>query len=167
MRVIKNNVGKENNSIPVEPPDFPREETCEYCDSVIELEKKDTYIGEYGYVRWKCPCCGRNNSIDDLGGEELTPSHFHYPQHFTKIDDEYNKIVYRQTDEEIENHIKDLIKYIRNDRDKGFKDDDIRYAGTSDTLILVDRYSGDDEYYVVVAKDYQETFLKFEDKDYD
>ena len=166
MKVLVNNFGKENDNASITPPDFPRDETCEYCNSLIRLDKQDTYIGEYGCIKWKCPCCSRINTIDDLDGEELTPSYFHYPQHFTKIDDEYNKIVCRQTDEEIENHIKDLVKYIRNDRDKGFKDDNIRYAETSDTLILVDRYSGDDEYHVIVAKDYQETFLKFEDEDY-
>lgn len=160
MRIIKNNVGEENNSVSVEPPDFPREETCKYCDSVIELEKKDTYIGQYGCVKWDCPCCGKPNTIDDLDGEELTPSYFHYPQHFSRYGDDD---CVHQTDEQIEEHVKKLIKLIRKDR-KNDINDAIQYLATSDTLILVDDYGG--EYGVIVAKNYQDTYLKYEDEDY-
>ena len=161
MRIIKNNVGKENNSVHVEPSDFPREETCKYCDSVIELEKKDTYIGQYGCVKWDCPCCGKPNTIDDLDGEELTPSYFHYPQHFSGCGDDD---CVHQTDEQIEEHVKKLIKLIREDRKNGINNA-MQYLATSDTLILV--YDYGDEYSVIVAKNYQDTLLKYEDEDYD
>lgn len=159
MRIIVNNFEAKKDMDEVVSQDFPRQENCEYCHSLIELKKEDTFIGEYGCVRWKCPCCGKNNSIYDADGEDLTFSYFHYPQHFSDNRDD----CVRQTDEEIEDNIKALIKNIRRDKKCGIEDS-IRYVATSDTLILVADY--DDEYSVIVAKNYQDTYLKYEAEDY-
>lgn len=50
---------------------FPKKVKCGYCDSILEIERKDcdwyfnnaTLWYEYEYT---CPCCGNKNKFEEL-----------------------------------------------------------------------------------------------------
>lgn len=48
---------------------YPRQVTCSYCNSVIELESREKDIERVNEMAlsvmhwWRCPCCGHLNAL--------------------------------------------------------------------------------------------------------
>ena len=65
MRLIK------SNSIKSE---YPKRVFCDECYAELEIEENDVFVGEFGCHLFKCPCCGREVTIDGI--ERDTPPTF-------------------------------------------------------------------------------------------
>lgn len=144
MKVIKDNYNKQIET---------HTEECERCNSVVELTGNN--VDENNY--WNCPLCGFKNCADSFKTHLTFPDDFY---HFGMRPD-----TYVQSNEEIEDEIKKLIDIMRTHKndDDAF---DIMTSSMSDTLVVVERYCGDKEYYVCVAKNYWSAYLPFDVEDY-
>lgn len=152
MKVIKNKVTygqyKEEQSI------FPLKAVCEYCESEIELEEDDVEVGRLGLYKFICPCCNEESYIDE--SITLTKDNLEFPRHYYCFG---NGV--KQNDDYINSQVKKCIETLRNNKDGKYC-----MCGSGNTKIFVERYDGDEEYCVTVAKGYYETNVPFEDEDY-
>lgn len=159
MKILHNNCGK-NNIQPV----FPKSKTikieCDKCGSELEITEEDTHIGWLGARFVTCPCCGEESMVDELDGITLTPENIQFPTHFTRVNKNL-KDVKEVENEKIVNEIKRGILFLRTS-----KEEFCWYTSSGDTFIIVFRYDGDEEYFVMVAKDFYETDMPFEEVDY-
>ncbi len=123
MNVLKNNYNGNYNIadeavLPVEEVIFPRELTCENCESELEYEKDDIEIGEYGYAFVACPCCGYKNYLeDDRFDINLTINNVEFPNHFVHISKE-NGAVDVCNNEYVKEYINKAINYFRNNKEE-------------------------------------------------
>lgn len=135
---------------------FPIEVACEYCRSKLLLEKEDLECAEFGAMWYRCPVCKRRNMIDEVEGITLTADNINFPNNFWH----YNDGVDLSSDD-IKKYIKDGIIYFRNNPEV------FTYCtGSGNTHVMVQNYSGDKDYYVVVTKDYYDMEIPYEDIDY-
>ena len=154
IKVIKNNFEKEEEEIKTVTT------FCDECDSELEVSEEDTYIGWLGARFTTCPCCGSETMVDEMCGITLTKDNLEYPKHFLH-ESKYHGCREVNTDF-ILGEIKKAIEYFREHKDE--------YAielGTGDCSIHIHRYSGDEEYHIVVARDWYETDIPFEAGDYE
>ena len=144
MKIIQNNyeapiIEEENFNI-----------ICEECNSVFEIEKEDCHIGQYGIAFVNCPCCGKENIIDEYS-IDLNKNNLDFPTHYTHIATK-NKETSFIENKEINNWIKESINWLEQNPQETF-----RYGATGDTFTVV--FNHEDEYWVVVTKDYYETSI--------
>lgn len=154
IKVIKNNFGKEEEEIKTVTT------ICYECDSELEVSEEDTYIGWLGARFATCPCCGSETMVDEMDGITLTKDNLEYPKHFLH-ESKYHGCKEVST-EFILGEIKRAIEYMRTD-----KDCDAIEFGSGDSSIHVYKYSGDNEYHVIVTRDWYETDIPFEAEDYE
>lgn len=157
MKILKN-----NNEKPTQTNEFyPRKFVCEQCKSELEYEKEDVKVGTYGCAFVSCPCCGYDNFLDDVDCVTLTSENIEFPMHFhhTSIS---NGAIDNCNTEEIRRHIQEAIDFFRRNKD------DYAWEYQCGTLhISVYRYSGDENYEVIVTNDFYSTFIPFESEDYE
>ena len=65
------------------------------------------------------------------------------------------------SDEEINKWIQQGIEYFRENKDEYYY-----FTGSGNALVHIYRFDGDEEYYVVVSKDYESSDVEFEEEDY-
>lgn len=167
MKILKNNLDKskeatkEQHIIP-----FPRKLICEECHSELEYDKSDLRIGINGYTFVDCPICGRDNILDDDEYSiTLTADNIEFPAHFyhvstkkigeTKTNDRCNTDVIRE-------EVRNAIKYFRKN-----KNENAWYSWCGNLLVIVYRWSGDEQYEVFVSKDFYNVDIPFESDDYE
>lgn len=160
MKVLKDNsrnveVKEENTTL------YPLKINCSECDSELEITEEDTHIGWLGARFINCPCCGNEAMIDELDGITLTKDNLEFPVHFIRTAKGLRHVV-EVNSNEIVNEIKKAITYFREN-----KDEFCWYTSHGDLFLIVFRYSGDEEYFVMVTKDFYETYIPFEREDYD
>ena len=114
----------------------------------------DTYIGWLGARFTTCPCCGKETMVEELEGITLTKDNLKYPQYFAHESKYHGEVILRE--------IRRAIKYFRENKDEFAVE-----LGFGDFHICVFRYSGDEEYRVVVTRDWYETDIPFEEEDYE
>lgn len=136
---------------------FPMRVTCYNCETELEIEEQDTHVGYPGAMYFTCPVCGEESMIDELDGIILTKDNIEFPQHFYYFGNGVDL-----TSEEIRKYINDAINFFRNNPDNF-----CYTTGSGNTGILVQNFSGDHEYHVVVTKDFYETEIPYTAKDYD
>ena len=152
IKVIKNNFEKEEEKIKTVTT------FCYECDSELEVSEEDTYIGWLGARFVMCPCCGSETMVDEMDGIILTKNNLEYPEHFRHAS-KYHGYKEVSTDFILE-EIKRAIDYFRENKEE--------YAvelGSGDCSIHVYRCPGDEEYHVVVTRDWYETYIPFEQED--
>jgi hypothetical protein len=155
MKVLKNNFDKIDAMETINP--YPRKHECLDCGSELEYDKSDIYIGVYGASHIKCPLCGYENMLDDNENNlKLTKSNIEFPIHFAHHNNGLDVC-----NNEIKKYINEAIEYFRRN-----KEADYCYYGTGNTMVYVFRLDGDEEYEVVVTKDYYDTYIPFEKVDY-
>ena len=120
----------------------------------------DTYIGWLGARFTTCPCCGKETTVDEFEGITLTKDNLKYPQYFAH-ESKYHGCK-EVGAEVILREIRRAIKYFRENKDEFAIE-----LGFGDFHICVFRYSGDEEYSVVVTRDWYETNIPFEEEDYE
>ena len=60
---------------------WPKRVFCDECYAELEVEESDVFVGEFGCYLFKCPCCGREVAIDDIGRDTpptFRKTFFHY-----------------------------------------------------------------------------------------
>jgi hypothetical protein len=162
IKIIENNYKKESSEQNNEniDEDLPIQITCEYCDSKLEITKEDTHIGWLGASYITCPCCGGESMVDELDGITFTVDNIDFPVHFLRVNKNERHV--KEVDaKEIVKDIRRGIEYFREHKDKYSW-----YTSYGDMFLTLLRYDGDEEYYVVVTKDYYETSIPFEEVDY-
>lgn len=135
---------------------FPKEITCDNCESLLSFDKNDAYIGVLGAYHIKCPNCGYENMLD-VDGLTLTKDNLRFPVHYFKPSKDAVKI----DDDEIDKWVRECITHLRE------RDDFVSFTGCGDTMVFVFKMDGDEEYYVYVGKKGYETHVPFEDIDYE
>lgn len=130
---------------------------CEGCKSVLEIEREDVRNGPLGQTCVTCPLC---DSIVYLEDEDLdinlTSDNIVFPDHF--FDSEGGKDI---SPDEIKACIKQAVKWFRKNPDA--------YTWTTECgnmFLMVQNYSGDENYYVVVSKRYWDSFIPYEQEDF-
>ena len=162
MKILKNNYNEMVNKNIKQVKHYPRKLICEECRSELEYEKSDLRIGEFGCLYLDCPCCGRDNIIDDEDGITLTANNIEFPTHFFHtLAEEGNGVVDRCNTDEIRIEIKRAISYFRKNKDE------FHWCSWSGNLyVSVNRYSGDNSYDVTVSNDFYSVDIPFEEEDY-
>lgn len=137
--------------------EFPLEVTCEYCRSKLELEEKDLTDGPYGAMWYRCPVCKRKCMCDEAVGIQLTGDNIVFPKHFNRSWDGVDI-----DPDGVKEYIKQGIDFFR-ENPNAFT----YVTGSGNTGVMVQNYSGDEEYLVVVTKDYYSMIIPYESVDYD
>lgn len=101
--------------------------------------------------------------VDELDGITLTKDNIEYPTHFvhTAKGLRHVKEVFP---EEIQKEIKRGIEHLRKNNEDGCGS---WYTSYGNLFIVIYRYPGDEEYFVVVTQDFYETYIPFEEVDYE
>ena len=159
IKVLKDN--SKNIEVKEENTMFPLKIKCSQCDSELEIVEEDTHIGWMGARFITCPCCGEEAMVDKLDGITLTKDNLEFPVHFIRTAKGLRHVVEVNSDEIIK-EIQRGITYFREN-----KDEFCWYTTYGDLFLVVFRYSGDEEYSVIVTKDFYETYVPFEDEDYE
>lgn len=148
MKVIQKMIKEENENKSYQV-------TCEECGSLLEITKNDVVIKDNGCSFYTCPCCNTEQLSEisefDL---DLTIDNINYPQHFYDFTNGADL-----SDEEILDDIKRGYEYCRKNKK------DYYYCGSGNSIIFVFRLDGDEEYNIIVCKNYLEAFIPFDDED--
>lgn len=151
MKVISNK--KENDS-------YPRRIICTECESELEYEENDLFMGSLGEMHISCPICNEKIALSDNEKNiKLTKDNVKFPEHFFNNSVENGAVDI--TDKKIEEDIRELIDFLRTN-----KEEFVTYTEHGDTHISVSRFPMDEDYHVVVAKGYYDTYIHFEKEDY-
>ena len=157
MKIIKDNTGKNMSGEEI-PKAFRIE--CEHCMSELEITEDETHIGFLGCAYITCPCCGKETPVDELEGVILTIDNIEFPTHFFRTNASLGTAK-PSSNQEIKKEIVTGIEHLRKNKNSHFW-----YTSYGDLFLIVFRYPGDKEYWVVATKDYYDTFIPFEDIDY-
>ena len=159
IKIIKNNYKIQSNEEPIKNNKIRIH--CSECDSELEITEEDTHIGWMGARFINCPCCGEEAMVDELDGITLTKDNLEFPVHFNRTAKGLRHVVEVNSDKIIKG-IQKGITYFRRHKDEYYW-----YTSHGDLFLIVFRYSGDEEYFVMITKDFYETYIPFEREDYD
>lgn len=134
---------------------------CNECDSELEITENDTHIGWLGARFITCPCCGEESMVEELDGITLTKDNLKFPVHFNRTTNGLRHIVEIKSDEIIK-EIKRAITYFRENKNEWHW-----YTSHGDLFLSVYRHPDDEDYFVLVTKDFYETYIPFEREDYE
>ena len=160
IKVIQNNFNQSHLNKKVEIKHEVVHTVCSNCDSELEVSKEDTHIGWLGAAFVKCPCCGQETMVCELDGITLTKDNINYPVHFSRVNKDLRNVVEVQKDKVVE-EIQRGIDYFRVNKNEYYW-----YTCYGDLFLIVFRYEGDEEYFVLVTRDFYETDIPFEKEDY-
>lgn len=160
MKVLKNNFNENEtykSNVRIKP--YPRIHICENCRSELEYDEEDLVEGVFGAMHIECPLCGYSNMLD--GNEHdvtLTKDNIKFPIHFHHTSKENGAV--EISSDEIKKWIKKCIDNLRT------SDEFATYTGSGDTHVIVFKLDGDENYEVIVTKNYYSTYIPFEKEDY-
>ena len=138
MKIIQNNYTKEN--------EVSEEYICEECNSVFQYDDYDTDIDEYGDEFVICPCCGHKC----ITYERVTIKNIEFPKSFFQFGTKEDSA--HISNELVTKDIKKCLEWLKNNPDEPY-----RYIASGDTFLCV--FNHEDEYYIMVAKNYFETSI--------
>ena len=139
MRVIRNN----NVDIGITESE---EYICEQCNSIFVYDDYDIYTSQDGTNYVDCPCCNHRCVVD----VPVTEKNIEFPKSFYQFG--LTNSAVKIDNEEITSQIKEIIVWLKRHPEERFK-----YYGCGDTFLCV--FNHNDEYYVIVAKNYFETSI--------
>ena len=137
MRIIQDKYNKAK---------ITEEYICEECNSVFEYDDYDIYIDKDGEESVTCPCCGHHCVIYT----PITEKNIEFPKSFHQFG--VCKGAVKIDNDEITFDIKDCINWLKNNPNEFY-----RFKACGDTFICV--FNHEDEYYIMVAKNYFETSI--------
>jgi superfamily II helicase len=158
MKILENNYDK--NTKKYIDTEVAVKVVCNFCTSKLEVTIDDTHIGWLGDRHIKCPCCGEEVCVEEFKGVHIGIDNLEFPRHFlrTKVGLRRVKEVFS---DEIVKYIKDTIESFRL-----HKNDYIRSISVGDMYLIVRRNCEEEEYNVMVTKDFYETDIPFDWLDY-
>ena len=166
MKVIQNNYkNTQRNTYQLPEKTKPRVEKvkieCENCGSVLEVSKEDTHIGCLGLPYATCPCCNYEMHVEEFDDAAIYiyASNVNYPTHFMSFNKDF--IAVEISDDTINEWIQEGVQYFRENPKKL-----VYYVGSGNAMMYMYRHAEDEEYYVMVSKDYEEGRIEFEEEDY-
>lgn len=118
---------------------------CDECQTELEFEESDTYIGGYGGRELICPECGQKIYIDELEGIDLDENNIEFPVHFIHTSDRAINI----NDDEIQKWVRECLNGAKDAPDGGFS-----IIASGDTVVIALKFT--DVYDIYVAKKYYE-----------
>ena len=160
MKILRDNSKKIEETMEEKPVRIPVKISCTECNSELEITEEDTHIGWLGARFVTCPCCGEESMVDGMEGITLTKDNVEFPVHFNRVTKGMRHVVETNSDEIIED-IQRGIEFFRKN-----KSEFCWYTSYKDMFLVIFRFQGDEEYYIMVAKDFYETHIPFERKDY-
>lgn len=98
--------------------------------------------------------------VDELPGITLTKDNIDFPTHFLRTK-QRERDVKKVTDQEVKNEIKRGIEYLRRNQEEYYW-----FTSYGDLFVVIFKYDGDEEYYVLVTRDWYDTNIPFEEDDY-
>ena len=159
IKIIQNNFKQKiNEEVKMKPETVHT--FCDQCGSELEVSKEDTHIGWLGAAFVKCPCCGQESMVEELDGITLTKDNIDYPVHFNRTNKDLKNVIEVQKDEVI-NEIQKGINYFRINKNEFYW-----YTCFGDLFLIIFRYDDDEEYHIVVTRDFYEVDIPFEEADY-
>lgn len=124
---------------------------CDMCGAELEFSFDDTYIGAFGGRYLKCPNCGREVWVEELEGINLNSNNIRFPEHFCEPGG------VNISDDQIEVWVRDCLKMAEESDDPyGY----FVHIGSGNTMVILLEY--EDEYNIIVTKDYYETSVNRE-----
>ena len=125
--------------------EWPKRVMCENCQAELEIEESDVFVGEFGCYLFKCPCCGREVAIDDIGRD--TPPKFKQTFLHTHVD-KSNGTKHIE-DDEIQQMINHCVSnLVSDDVEAG----EFSMQGYGDTVVYAFKY--EDCIEILVTQDY-------------
>ena len=164
MKVLKDNYKKEINiesGIQKISP-YPRKLICEKCQSELQYDEADLRMELMGCMFIDCPLCHYSNMLEDNEKNiVLTMNNVEFPTHFhhTSIQTGAVDCCDNST---VRHYIREAINYFRKNKEEYYWGGHI----TGNLFIQVRRYSGDEEYDVIISNDFYSTPIPFESEDY-
>jgi hypothetical protein len=157
--VLKDNSKGKRGEVKVKP--YPRKVICYGCESELEYEESDMYEGEYGCMYVDCPICDEQIMLEDNEKNiTLTVDNIKFPVHFHHVSSKNAKE--RCNTEEIRKELKRAVEYFRKN-----KDEYNWHTWSGNLFVMVHRWSGDEDYEVVISNDFYNMEIDFEDEDYE
>ena len=133
---------------------WPKGVFWDECYAELEVEESDVCVGEFGCYMFKCPCCGREVAIDDIGRD--TPPTF--KQTFLHIYDDKSNNTKHIKDDEIQQMINHCVNnLISDDVEAG----EFSMQGYGDTVVYAFKY--EDYIEILVTQDYYNDTLSNDD----
>ena len=120
---------------------YPKNVVCEMCGAELEYDQEDEYVGLFGYDCVKCPCCGKDVTVNKY---QVTRPIF--PTSFYHFGGEESK---KLTDEETQKYIDKVLEDMQE-----LEVGKYTYTGSGDTMVYGFRY--EDEDVIQVCKNYYE-----------
>lgn len=118
MKIITDNYNS------VAPKVESRAVSCEHCNSYISVEDSDLTVGEYGLMKFTCPCCGKESYTDiDI---KLTKDNIEFPLHFSDPAD-----AKKVSDSDTTEYVRRAIAYLQENPTERYW-----YMATGDTFVL-------------------------------
>ena len=160
MQIINNNLNAANKDNYIEP--YPRQLFCAKCGSELAYDESDLRMGAYGCVYIDCPVCKYDNMLEDNEHSIiLTAKNIEFPTHFHHISVKTGAKDICNT-EAIRKEFKKAIDYFRRNKEAEHWDN---WSGN--LFIMVDKYSEDESYEIIISKDFYNMAIPFEKKDYE
>lgn len=133
---------------------------CENCGSVLEVSREDTHVGYLGLPYVTCPCCNYEMDIEEFDDDaiDICASNVKYPTHFSLSSKEFKAV--EISDEEINKWIQQGIHWFRENPEKYSY-----FIASGNSMVHMYKFDGDEEYYVIVSKDYEHGSIQFEKED--
>lgn len=160
MEILKNNYEYKKQKIKNQNTVF--DVVCDNCGSELRVEEKDTHIGCFGAAYITCPCCKEESFVEEIKGITLTKDNFKFPLHFLRTNKDMRNVK-EVSFSEIENEIKKGIDYLRSSNEEN----DYWYISYGNLFVVIFKYAGDEEYFILVTQDFYETYIPFEEEDYE
>ncbi len=157
IKVIQNNFNKTES---IKEKQTTIHTFCDECNSELELTPEDTHIGWLGAAFVTCPCCGEETMVEELEGITLTKDNIVFPVHFQRCNKD-KKSVKEIYNDKITSEIRKGIEWFRCNKDEYYW-----YTSYGDLFVIIFRYTDDEEYFVVVTKDFYNACVPFEKGDY-
>lgn len=161
MKVIQNNYDKPKQEKKQKSKVEKVKVECKNCGSVLEVTRQDTHTGWLGLRYITCPCCDYEMEIEDFedDAETIYASNLKYPTHFTVSDKNFDAVEIK--DYEINQWIQKGIRFFRENKGEYYY-----YIGSGNTWVHIYRLDEDEEYYIMVSKDYESGEVEFEAEDF-
>ena len=156
MKIIKNNT---DNKLVEETPKV-WEIQHEHCNSELEITEDDAHVGALGSQYITCPCCGNEAIVYELDCIKLTKDNVEFPTHFYRTSSGRGDVK-EVSAVEIKKEIQRGIEYLRNNKNEFYW-----YVKHGDLFLIVEKFTDDAEYWVVVTKDSYDTYIPFDKEDY-
>ena len=138
MKVIQNNYI--NNYV---EEDTIQEIICEHCNSVFEIDDDDIIRTDYDDEYVYCPCCNQRIYLYEPNTKDNIRFPISYHTFREGVDIQ---------DTEIDEWVRECITKLENDSELCYA-----YTGSGNTFVIV--FSHEDEYYIVVTKNYFDTSI--------